>query len=245
MQGVRASRGRKVDLVKALALGGMVLLAGCEGGGGSSGGLGSITTAGRPTTGAAYHSAGLGEAPFAVAVYKLPDIDNNGSRITPLMFTTSMAIDADGMGDDGIGGRILDPQYGQDDTALHYASTGKPLDARYVRYVVLPEGFNGQGSHPAVRLGDVAAVLYGGKLTYAIYGDVGAASDGLGTQLGEGSMALADALGIPNDPANGGAVSGVTYIVFPGSGPGNDVLPPDTVNAVGRRLFAAAGGQAD
>jgi len=206
--------------------------------------MGTITTEGRPTTGAAYHSAGLGENPVAVAVYKLPDIDNNGSAMTPLMFTSSMAIDADGMGDDGVGGEILDPQYGQDDTALHYASTGKPLDARYVRYFVLPEGFNGQGSHPAVRLGDVAAVLYGGKLTFAIYGDVGAAADGLGTQLGEGSMALADALGISSDPANGGAVNDVVYIVFPGSGPG-DVLAPDQIDSIGRRLFAAAGGIAD
>ena len=164
--------------------------------------------------------------------------------MTPLMFTSSMAIDADGMGDDGIGGKILDPQYGQDDTALHYASTGKPLDARTVRYFVLPEGFNGQGSHPAVRLGDVAAVLYGGKLTYAIYGDVGAAADGLGTQLGEGCMALADALGISNDPANGGAVNGVVYIVFPGSGTG-DVLSSDDMNSIGRRLFTTAGGSAD
>ena len=220
-----------------------VLLVGCENSG-SSGGMGTITTEGRPTTGVAYHSAGLGETPVAVAVYKLPDVDNNGSPVTPLMFTSSMAIDADGMGDDGIGGKILDPQYGQDDTALHYASTGKPLDARYVRYFVLPEGFNGQGSHPAVRLGDVAAVLYNGTLTYAIYGDVGAADDGLGNQLGEGSMALADALGIPNDPANGGAVNGVVYIVFPGSGPG-DVLSSDDINSIGHRLFTAAGGSAD
>lgn len=219
------------------------LLVGCEHGGSSSG-MGTISSAGRPTTGVAYHSAGLGETPVAVAVYKLPDIDNNGSPMTPLMFTSSMAIDADGMGDDGIGGKILDPQYGQDDTALHYASTGKPLDARTVRYFVLPEGFNGQGSHPAVRLGDVAAVLYGGKLTCAIYGDVGAAADGLGTQLGEGSMALADALGISNDPANGGAVNGVVYIVFPGSGPG-DVLSSDQMNSIGRQLFVAAGGIAD
>ena len=56
-----------------------VLLIGCNDGGGGSGGLGAITTDGRPTTGVAYHSAGLGETPVAVAVYKLPDIDNNGS----------------------------------------------------------------------------------------------------------------------------------------------------------------------
>ena len=220
------------------------LLTGCDDGGGGSGGLSTITTDGMPTTGVSYHSAGLGETPVAVAVYKLPNIDNNGSPMTPLMFTSSMSIDADGMGDDGIGGRILDPQSGQDDTALHYASPDKPLDARYVRYFVLPEGFNGQGSHPAVRLGDVAAVLCNGKLTYAIYGDVGAAADGLGTQLGEGSMALADALGISNDPANGGAVNGVVYIVFPGSGPG-DVLSSDDMNNIGHRLFIAAGGSAE
>lgn len=223
------------------------LLIGCEQDSGNSGGLGAISTSGRPTTGFTYHNADLGEgSPASVSVYKLPDIEINGRLIAPLMYTSSMAIDADGMGDDGVGGEALDPLYGQNDTSLHYAGSGKPLDARYVRYFVLPEGFNGQGNHPPVYLGDVAAVLYNGKLAYAIFGDAGAVQHGLGSQLGEGSMALAEDLGIPNDPANGGVANGVTYIIFPGSGPNpTDVLSSDQMNSIGHDLFVAAGGSAD
>lgn len=200
--------------------------------------MGTITVESRPATGVRYHNADLGEAQKAVYVYKLPEINNAGDTITPLMFTSSMAIDADGMGDDGIGGEILDPTYGQNDTSLHYAGSGKPLDARYVRYIVLPEGFNGQGDHPNVRLGDVAAVFYNGRLAYAIFGDAGPAS-----QLGEGSVALADALGIPSDPEYGGVSDGVIYIIFPGSGPNpSDVLSSGEIDQIGRGQFTAAGG---
>ncbi|HEX7424007.1 MAG TPA: glycoside hydrolase family 75 protein, partial [Terriglobales bacterium] len=62
------------------------------------------------------------------------------------------------------------------------------------------------------RLGDFAVVmnLRNGKSSFAIYADIGT--------LGEGSVALADALGIWSDARHGGASDGILYLLFPGSG---------------------------
>jgi hypothetical protein len=38
--------------------------------------------------------------------------------------------------------------------------------------------------------------------------------------MGEGSIALASALGINSDPRNGGIEKGVGYVIYPGSGNG-------------------------
>jgi hypothetical protein len=50
-------------------------------------------------------------------------------------------------------------------------------------------------------------------LSYAVVGDTGPSKI-----IGEGSYALAVALGIDPDPSTGGTDSGVTFIVFTGSG---------------------------
>jgi hypothetical protein len=61
-------------------------------------------------------------------------------------------------------------------------------------------------------LGDFAVVmnLRNGKSSYAIYADIGT--------MGEGSIALADNLGIWSDARRGGQSDGILYLVFPGSG---------------------------
>jgi hypothetical protein len=93
-------------------------------------------------------------------------------------------------------------------------STGHPLDASTLPFIVVPLPSNGLDYATAgIALGDVAAVLYKNKLVYAIFGDQSA--KGI---LGEGSYALAAALGIDPDPATGGVGSGVTYILFTGAG---------------------------
>jgi hypothetical protein len=63
-----------------------------------------------------------------------------------------------------------------------------------------------------IALGGVAALIYRGKVTYAVFGDLGPTSI-----IGEASYAAAVALGINPDPATGGVASGVTYIVFKGT----------------------------
>jgi hypothetical protein len=85
------------------------------------------------------------------------------------------------------------------------------VDASRIPYVVLPGGLARQaGAH----LGDFALVmnLRNGRSSYAIFADVGT--------LGEGSIALADNLGIHSDARIGGTRGGVLYVIFPGSGDG-------------------------
>jgi hypothetical protein len=82
------------------------------------------------------------------------------------------------------------------------------------------------------RVGDFAVVFNerNGKISYAIFGDVGPHD-----RIGEGSVALAENLGIRSDARNGGARRGVVYLVFPGSGNGRP-RAIEEINAEGQRL---------
>ena len=83
------------------------------------------------------------------------------------------------------------------------------VDASKIPYVVLPRDVAAQGG---AQLGDFAVVvnLRNGKSSYAIFADVGT--------LGEGSVALADNLGINSDARRGGSRGRILYLVFPKSG---------------------------
>ncbi len=92
-------------------------------------------------------------------------------------------------------------------------SKGNPLDASTLPFIVVPSPSNGfDFSKAGLTYGSVAAVIYKDRLVYAIVGDEGGDGD-----IGEGSYALAAALGIDNNPQTGGVASGVTYIVFTGT----------------------------
>lgn len=126
----------------------------------------------------------------------------------PLVFESGMTIDTDGrIADPGVRARVerQDPHH-QGRTSLTYA-TGRSLDPTVVPYIVLPTGFG------AAQTGDLALVEYRGRTAYAVVGDRGPA-----TSLGEGSVALAEALGIDSHGGKGGVSGGVRYTVFPGSG---------------------------
>ena len=83
------------------------------------------------------------------------------------------------------------------------------VDASKIPYVVLPGDIS---RDTGARLGDFAVVtnLRTGRSSYAIFADIGT--------FGEGSVALAEKLGIWPDARNGGTRGGVLYLVFPGSG---------------------------
>jgi hypothetical protein len=83
------------------------------------------------------------------------------------------------------------------------------VNAVNIPYVVLPQDVAERGG---AKLGDFAVVmnLRNGKSSFAIYADIGT--------LGEGSVALADALGIWSDARHGGASDDILYLLFPGSG---------------------------
>jgi hypothetical protein len=87
------------------------------------------------------------------------------------------------------------------------------VDAASVPYVVLPpEGFQ------HAKLGDLAMVVNreNGKVAGAIIADESAPE----LPMGEGSIALAEMLGIDSNPRTGGTDKGVTYIIYPGTGNG-------------------------
>jgi hypothetical protein len=103
------------------------------------------------------------------------------------------------------------------------------VDAEHIRYVVLPpEGFK----HG--RLGDFATVvnLRNGKVAGAIVADESAPD----LPMGEGSMALASALGIDSNPRTGGVEKGVAYVIYPGSGNGRPRILQQIEAAAGERF---------
>jgi hypothetical protein len=109
------------------------------------------------------------------------------------------------------------------------------VDASKIPYIVLPGSFARQiGARP----GDFSVVLNqrNGKSSYAIFGDVGPSD-----RIGEGSVALAENLGIRSDARNGGTRRGILYLVFPGSGNGRP-RTIDEINGESEKLLEAWGG---
>lgn len=108
------------------------------------------------------------------------------------------------------------------------------VDAVTVPYVVLPpEGFK------HANLGDFATVvnLRNGKVVTAIIADESAPD----LPMGEGSIALARALGVDPDPRSGGAEKGMAYVIFPGSGNGKP-RALDDIASTSQGLFQRWGG---
>jgi Fungal chitosanase of glycosyl hydrolase group 75 len=108
----------------------------------------------------------------------------------------------------------------------------KFVDASRIPYIALPDDLARQSG---ARLGDLAAVinLHTGKLSYAIFADIGS--------FGEGSIALADNLGIRSDARDGGTWGGLLYVVFPGSGDGQP-KSVEEINQQAEALFQTWGG---
>ena len=102
------------------------------------------------------------------------------------------------------------------DSTKPITEPGRYVDSRRVPYFVLPMGFSG-----GARLGDLGVVINLRKdlQSSAIYADIGPCN-----KIGEGSIRLADNLGIDSDPKWGGVSDGVAYLVFPDSG--NDKSNP-------------------
>ncbi|MEU9339609.1 glycoside hydrolase family 75 protein [Streptomyces sp. NPDC048278] len=104
--------------------------------------------------------------------------------------------------------RSTDPAFTA--ATAYQQSNGRQLNAEKLPYVVVP-GPSGRWNHrkSGVRGGAVAAVIYKGRVQYAVVGDTGPRDI-----IGEASYATAKALGVNPDPRAGGVPSGVTYIVF-------------------------------
>lgn len=110
------------------------------------------------------------------------------------------------------------------------------VDASTIPYIVLPGLVRDKGG---VRLGDFATVRNrkNGKIVHAIFADGGPRG-----KIGEGSIALAKALGIPSSPKHGGTDrKEIAYVVFAGSG-NNRPRTRARIDTNGKRLLAAWGG---
>lgn len=112
------------------------------------------------------------------------------------------------------------------------------IDATKVSYIALPQDFARTFD---IHLGDLAVIVNqaNGRSAYAIYADVGP-----GGRIGEGSVALARALGIPANPRHDSVADGVTYLIFPGSGlPGEDRVTARNVKLFAAREYRRWGGR--
>src|SRR5215470_16283394 len=105
----------------------------------------------------------------------------------------------------------------------------KYIDATKISYIALPSDF---AKRFDISLGDLAVVVNraNGRSAYAIFADVGPRG-----RIGEGSIALARALGIPANPRHDSAEDGITYLIFPSSGSARE----DHITARGVRSAAA------
>jgi Fungal chitosanase of glycosyl hydrolase group 75 len=121
------------------------------------------------------------------------------------------------------------------ETTKDRANPLRYVDATRIPYIVLPSAVRRSLN---AQLGDMAVVIntMNRRLSGAIFADIGPKG-----RIGEGSIALADNLGIPSSPRNGGIGSGVIYIVFPGSGNGK-ARNPDDIATEADGLFQAMGG---
>jgi hypothetical protein len=109
------------------------------------------------------------------------------------------------------------------------------VNSNEIPFLVLP--FDQRGG---AWLGDFGVVVNraNGAQATVIFADLGPRN-----HIGEGSVALAEALTINSDPRRGGASGGVVYVVFPNSGSGRPRSTAE-INGESERLFEAWGGMA-
>jgi PKD repeat protein len=150
----------------------------------------------------------------------------------------------DGNGDPVIQG-TGDPYPGMyvSTTSLVNSAYGTTNPLRYtnsetVPFFVLPTALVSLGG---IRIGDVGYVYNTstGLGCFAIYADSGPAG-----KLGEGSIYLAEQIGVPSDPRTGGTSSGIIeYIVFPQSGFGQGTIPTiSQIDSIGTLYINSMGG---
>ncbi len=155
-----------------------------------------------------------------------------------LYFNSELQLDTDGAPE--LSG---DPTQ-QSDTSLNTRDR-QAINANRVPYFVLPLPVSWPQQF-GIGLGDLAAVIFGGRLAFAVFADFGPR-----TKIGEGSVELFRRLGQERVRPDGtvrdiGMGPGVITIVFPGSGAPADIESEATLLAAiaarGPDLFQNLGG---
>jgi hypothetical protein len=105
------------------------------------------------------------------------------------------------------------------------------VNSSTVPYIAIPPKFSA-----SFTLGDIALVVNkkNGKRCYAIFADTGPAN-----KIGEGSIFLAEQLGIAANPKKGGTDKNVVYILFKKSGAGK-VLTNEMIESRGKARLSDA-----
>ena len=114
------------------------------------------------------------------------------------------------------------------DGAKAYTDPLRYVNSEAIPYIAIPPSFATD-----FKLGDIALVINtkNNKSAYAIVADIGP-----GNAFGEASIYLAGLLGIKNNPKNGGAASGIKYILIKNSG-NRKVMTAEEINRVGGEKF--------
>jgi len=171
----------------------------------------------------------------------------NGSAPRAVFWSAKMGIDTDGpaAGRGHKTGKQLDPS-GQNVTSFRFAN-GKSVPAEIVPYIVLPLNEAKTGPFdPAVKIGDVAIVIFKDMITAAICADLGPVP-----KIGEASIRVheslqpacpdpckRDANGFCSKVRNASVEQDVLYFVFPGSQFAAGELTLDNINTkVKERAF--------
>lgn len=120
-----------------------------------------------------------------------------------------------------------------EDESVDSSDPRRYVNAEAINFFVLP-GRSALGA----KLGDLGVVIRPatGVYDYAVYADVGP-----GNKIGEGSIALANALGISSSPKTGGIGHGIIFIVFPESTAGWPLSQAE-IDQYGAQLFVKWGG---
>lgn len=107
------------------------------------------------------------------------------------------------------------------------------VDASSIPFIVLPS--NGRFG---AALGDFCMVYHPARQKFCggVFADVGPRG-----MIGEGSIAMANAVGVPGNPKNGGKANGLVYMVFTGSATGWP-LSVSAIKQQAQQLFDAWGG---
>ena len=106
------------------------------------------------------------------------------------------------------------------DSRFSVRDTRRYVNSEIIPYVALPAALR---NNAGIRRGDLCWVYNteNQKSSFAIYADSGPAG-----KLGEGSIALAELLGLSGNPRNGGTSDSVIlYVVFPRSSMGERYIP--------------------
>jgi Fungal chitosanase of glycosyl hydrolase group 75 len=160
-----------------------------------------------------------------------------------IFYESKFAIDGDGSGGETPGDTFLP------DTSLHFGD-GKPLNAHHFPFAVIPivrqidHSISFEQTPLKITLGDIGIAFWQQRRTAFIYADRGPKWK----KVGEGSINLANNLGIKSDPNEGGIEArevppGVIHIVFPGTSDVTNPKDPRTtrtptqINQIAEEMF--------